>query len=415
MLEARPRVGGRTYDVDVARGAVVELGGEWTGPGQTEVQALASRLGVSTFPTYANGQSLYYRSGRLKTYAGALPPTSPESSAELLQMISELNLMAKDVSADEPWKAPAAAGYDAQTVGSWIAAQRYTEETTFLAGLAVRGVYGEEASQVSLMDFLGEITGVGGNLLTAIGSAQSTRFVGGPQQLSNALAGGLSGRVHLSSPVFTVEQGPTALVHTGGGSFRGRQVIVTVPKSVTAAIRFEPALPAAFGQYFQRQPSGATVKIHAVYDTPFWRQQGLNGSVLSDTGPIEVVYDNSPPGGRPGVLVGFAEGNQGRSLFRLTQAKRRGAVLASLGRYFGKQAEHPTSYLDMVWAADPFAGGAYGSFNPPGVITSLGEAVSAPAGNIHFAGADYSSQWPGYMEGAIRSGAAAAKTVLSSL
>jgi len=115
------------------------------------------------------------------------------------------------------------------------------------------------------------------------------------------------------------------------------------------------------------------------------------------------------------VLVGFAEGNQGRSLFGLSQAQRRGVVLASLGRYFGKQAEHPTRYVDMVWAADPFAGGAYGSFNPPGVITSLGEAVSAPAGNIHFAGADYSSQWPGYMEGAIRSGAAAANTVLSAL
>ena len=100
----------------------VELGGEWTGPGQTEVQALASRIGVSTFPTYANGHSLYYRSGRLSTYASALPPTSPESAAELLQMISALNLMAKDVPADEPRKAPAAAAYDAQTVGSWIAA-----------------------------------------------------------------------------------------------------------------------------------------------------------------------------------------------------------------------------------------------------------------------------------------------------
>ena len=415
VFEARNRVGGRTYDVDVAPGVVVELGGEWTGPGQTEVQALASRLGVRTFPTYGNGQNLYYRNGELKMYAGALPPTSSESSAELLQMISALNLMAKGVPAGAPWNAPTAASYDSQTVASWIAAQRYTEETTFLAGLAVRGVYGEEASQVSLMDFLGEITGVGGNLLTAIGSAQSIRFVGGPQQLSNALARGLTGRVRLSSPVFAIQQGLTATVHSQGGSVRARQVIVTVPKSVTAAIRFEPALPAAFAQYFQRQPSGATVKIHAVYDTPFWRDKGLNGSVVSDTGPIEVVYDNSPPDGRMGVLVGFAEGNQGRSLFGLSQAQRREAVLASLGRYFGTQAGHPTHYVDMVWAEDPFAGGAYGSFNPPGVITSLGAAVSGPAGNIHFAGADYSSEWPGYMEGAIRSGTTAARTVLSLL
>ena len=48
-------------------------------------------------------------------------------------------------------------------------------------------------------------------------------------------------------------------------------MIVTVPKSVTAAIRFEPALPPAYAQYLQRQPSGSAVKIQAVYETPFWR------------------------------------------------------------------------------------------------------------------------------------------------
>ncbi len=415
VLEARDRVGGRTYDVAVAPGVVVELGGEWTGPGQSEVQALARRLGVRTFPTYGNGQSLYYRSGRLKTYAGALPPTSSQSSTELLEMISKLNRMAKDVPAFAPWNAPVAAPYDAQTVGGWIAAQGFTEETTFLAGLAVRGVYGEEASQISLMDFLGEITGVGGDLLTAIGSAQSIRFVGGPQQLAKAIAGQLNGRVRLSCPVSAIQQGDTATVHSAGGAYRGRRVIVTVPKSVTAAILFEPALPAAFAQYFQRQPSGATVKIQAVYDTPFWRHQGLNGSVISDTGPVEVVYDNSPVDGPAGVLVGFAEGNEGRSLFALSQAQRQRVVLTSLARYFGRQAEKPTHYIDMVWADDPFAGGAYGSFNPPGVITSLGAAVNGPAGNIYFAGADYSSEWPGYMEGAIRSGDATANLVLKTL
>jgi monoamine oxidase len=69
----------------------------------------------------------------------------------------------------------------------------------------------------------------------------------------------------------------------------------------------------------------------------------------------------------------------------------------------------------LVWAHEPYSGGAYGSFNPPGVITSMGESVSGPVGNIHFAGADYSPSWPGYMEGAIRSGEAAAGAVLAAL
>ena len=256
---------------------------------------------------------------------------------------------------------------------------------------------------------------MGGDFNTIIGSAQSTRFVGGPQQLSKGLARRLAHPVQLSSPVVAVERGRTATVHTTGQAFRARQVIITAPKSVTAAIRFDPGLPPDHAQYLQRQPSGATVKIQAVYDTPFWRQQGLSGTVTSDTGPIEIVYDNSPPSGSAGVLVGFAEGNQGRSLFGVSDGQRRAAVLASLARYFGPAAGRPTHYVDMVWAREPYSGGAYGSFNPPGVLTSMGAAVSGPVDNIHFAGADYSPEWPGYMEGAIRSGEAAAAQVLVAL
>ena len=61
-----------------------------------------------------------------------------------------------------------------------------------------------------------------------------------------------------------------------------------------------------------------------------------------------------------------------------------------------------------------FTLGAYGSFNPPGVLTSLGQSVDGPADHVWFAGADYSPEWPGYMEGAIRSGAAAAQQVLAT-
>jgi len=415
VLEARDRVGGRNYDVEVTPGVVVELGGEWTGPGQTRVQALARELGIELFPAYADGNNLYYRDGALKTYKGDIPPVSGASLAQLEKIISTLNQMAKGVPAAAPWGATHADVWDSQTIATWIANGGYTDEATFLTGLAIRGVYGEEASQISLLDLLSEVTGVGGNFNTAIGSAQSTRFVGGPQKMSKGLAARLHRPVHLSSPVLAIQQGRPATVYTTNQTWRAKQVIVTVPKSVTAAIRFEPALPPSFAQYFQRQPSGSAIKVQAVYETPFWRSEGLSGAVVSDTGPIEVVYDNSPPDGRPGVLVGFAEGNQGRALFGLSDAQRRSAVLASLARYFGPRAAKPMHYVDMVWAREQYTGGAYGSFNPPGVITSLAASVAGAAGNIHFAGADYSPEWPGYMEGAIRSGDTVAAKVLAAL
>ncbi|MDQ6805334.1 MAG: FAD-dependent oxidoreductase, partial [Actinomycetota bacterium] len=230
VLEARDRVGGRNYDVTVAPGVTVELGGEWTGPGQTRVQALAHQLKIDLFPTYATGKNLYFRSGQLRTYVGDVPPASSMALVQIEQMIATLNQMARGVAARTPWKATQAKAYDIQSIASWLAAQNYTEEATLLAGVAIRGVYGEEPSQVSLMDLLAEITGVGGDLNTAIGSAQSVRFVGGPQQLSNRLSQGMAAPVHLSSPALAIERGRPAGVHTSDRHFRARRIIVTAPK-----------------------------------------------------------------------------------------------------------------------------------------------------------------------------------------
>jgi monoamine oxidase len=174
-------------------------------------------------------------------------------------------------------------------------------------------------------------------------------------------------------------------------------------------------LPPAYDQLLQRQPMGATIKVNAIYDTPFWRAQGLSGTATSTTGPIEVVYDNSPPDGTPGVLVGFMEGNRARSLFAASPAARRQAALESFARYFGDAALHPRDYVDMVWAAERYTRGAYGTFNPPGVLTAMGAATAGPVGIVHFAGDGTSAQWPGYMDGAIRSGQRAAREALAGL
>jgi monoamine oxidase len=157
------------------------------------------------------------------------------------------------------------------------------------------------------------------------------------------------------------------------------------------------------------------VKVNAIYARPFWRDQGLSGTATSDTGPIEITYDNSPPDGAPGVLVGFMEGDRGRGVLGVSAAARRQAALASFARYFGQAALNPTAYVDEVWARETYTRGAYGSFNPPGVITSLGPAVAGHAGRLHFAGADFSAEWPGYMDGAIRSGERVAAEVLARL
>jgi monoamine oxidase len=418
VLEARHRVGGRNLDVRLPgrNRDVVELGGQWAGPGQNKVLALARKLGVRTFPSYSHGDSIYFHDGIARTYSGAVPPASPTAIAELERIIAGLNSMAATVTAHAPWTAPGAAAIDERSTGEYFDSVASTLEAREIARVAVRGVYGEDAEMVSLLDLLATIQGVGGDFNTLIGSAQSIRFVGGPEQLSRRLAARLAGAIALNAPVIQISWGRRVALVTPTGTFTARRAILTPPKPVIASIRFEPELPAILDQLLQRQPMGAVIKINAVYRTPFWRAQELSGAVVSTSGPVQIVYDNSPPSGVPGVLVGFMEGSAGRPYLSLPAERRRAVALASLARYFGATAAEPIAYHDIAWAAERYTRGAYSTFNPPGVLTAFGSATSArPVGPIHFAGDGTSSTWPGYMEGAIRSGERVAAEVLRSI
>src|SRR6185295_352227 len=51
VLEARDRVGGRTWTVR-KDGWWLDCGGQWTGPGQDRIRALGEEMGVASFPTW---------------------------------------------------------------------------------------------------------------------------------------------------------------------------------------------------------------------------------------------------------------------------------------------------------------------------------------------------------------------------
>jgi monoamine oxidase len=416
VLEARTRVGGRNFDQPIGNGNVVELGGQWAGPGQNNVLGLARELGIDTFPTYSTGSSVYYENGELKTYTSSIPPAPPRSLIELELLILAMNHMASSVPAATPWEAPNAAVWDLQTVETFFQSRLQTAEGRNLADLSIRAVYGEEPKQISLLDLLQAITAVGGDFNTLIGSSQSIRFVGGPQQMSEKLAAALAPNVILGVPVMGIDVTPGGvIVQTATGGYQARCAIVTVAKTLFGRLQFSPPLPPELDQQLQREPNGSVIKVNAIYSRPFWRDAGLNGAATSDLGPIRVTYDNSPPDGSPGVLVGFMEGDDSRQFDSQPPAARRQAALACFARYFGQQALSPIAYYDLAWATEPYTRGAYGSFNPPGVLTSLNDPLSALGGPLFYANADASPTWTGNMDGAISEGRRAAAAALASL
>jgi len=418
VLEARDRVGGRTLNLPIGDGKVVEIGGQWAGPTQDRVLALAAELGIGTFPTHAAGENLVELDGVIKRYRGTIPRISPAILLDVAQAQVRIDRMARTIPTEAPWRAPNAEAWDGQTAWTWIRRNTLTRGARALLQLAVEAVWAAHPADLSLLHLL-FYTGAAGNfdaLIGTEGGAQQDRFIGGSQTLSLQMAGDLGDAVTLSAPVRRIEQqGDRLRVISDAGHVHGRAVVVAVPPTLCARIAYDPPLPALRDQLTQRMGQGSVVKCMAVYEEPFWRADGLSGQVTSVDGPVKVMFDNSPPDGRPGVLLGFLEGRQARELGAWDPEARCRAVVGCFERLFGPRAGQPEQYLEQVWADEEWTRGCYGCIMPPGGWVSFGPALRPPVGRIHWAGAETATTWNGYMDGAVRSGERAAEAVLEQL
>ncbi|HMS46995.1 flavin monoamine oxidase family protein [Candidatus Microthrix sp.] len=418
VLEARDRVGGRTEGAVTADGTSIELGGQWVGPTQDRMYELIAELGLETFPTYNEGQTLVQLGGKTMRMApkrGAVPKLNPFVLADLAQGMARFNRAAKTVSLDEPWMSKEAKLLDGQTFETWIRSHLHTPTGREYFRVACEAVFSTESTDLSALHAL-FYAHSGTDLDTLLGvdrGAQQDRVVGGTIRIAETMAAQLGDRVRLNTPVRRiVHDGDGVRVETTSGEvLEGHRVIVTLPPTLAGRLEYSPALPSWRDQLTQRLPAGSVVKLYCVYPEPFWRADGLNGQAASDEGPVKVTFDNTPPSGTPGILVGFMEANDGRTWVRRPHAERRQAAIDCFVRYFGSQAADPVEYLERDWMAEEYSRGCYGAHFTPGVWTAFGHALREPVGRIHWAGAECSPVWNGYMEGAVRSGESTADQI----
>jgi monoamine oxidase len=419
VVEARDRVGGRILNEDIGGGHVVEVGGQWIGPTQDRLAALASELGVATFPTYGDGQNVIEYGGRLRRYRGTIPRINPLVLIDVERAQRRLNRLSRTVPLDAPWEAPNAAALDAQTAATWMKRNVATKAGRMLLELGIEAVWAAQPEDMSLLHVLFYIHSGGSlqMLFDTEGGAQQDRFVGGSQRIAILMAEQLGrDNLLLGAPVRRIRMGDHGVtVEADGAVVRARRAIVALAPTLAGRIAYDPALPGFRDQLTQRMPLGTVAKCMAIYDEPFWRADGLSGQGTSDTGPVKLTFDNSPPDGSPGVLLGFLEGRQARELGRLRLEERRAAVIDCFARLFGPKAGTPAAYVERLWAEEEWSRGCYGCHMPTGAWTNYGPAMREPIGPLHWAGAEYATVWNGYMDGAVRSGEASASAVLERL
>ena len=429
VLEARNRVGGRAHNAAIPGGQITERGAAFIGPTQDHIAKLASDFGVGTFPTYDTGDNVYVRDGNRSTYSDTGPtgtaPPDPVILPELTLVVSQLDQMSTEVPVDAPWNAAKAASYDAQTLQSWVDSNTATPQFRELVPMATRPIFGAEPRELSLLFTLFYIAASGNeqnpgtferNFNTRMG-AQQDRFDGGTQLVTLRVAKRLGKkRVLLKQAVKRiVQKRGGVVVHTKRLEVHAKRVIVAVPPTLAGRIDYRPDLPPERDQLTQRLPQGNLTKVAAVYDRPFWRDAGLTGTAVSTDGFVSATFDDTPPGGSPGVVFGFVGGDQSIAFNALPAGDRRGAVLGQFTQFFGPAASSPIAYLESNWAGERWSRGSPVGIAGPGVYTGYGPALRRPVGRIHWAGTETSTYWNGYMDGAVRSGERAAAEVLAEI
>ena len=371
VLEARERVGGRVWSRRLPGGAVVEMGAEYVLPGNTAVRELAARLGLELFD---KGMAYGRREPR-----GGTPTTHERMAAAVPAIERALDGVPAELSAQE--------FLDRLELDPGV-------REALLARVEISSA--SPAAEVAARDLAG---------IAHVDEEPAPSVAGGNQGLALGLAERLSDSVRLGAPVERIEWRDGGVrIAAGGGELDADACVVAVPASVLDRISFEPALPGSHAGAFGAvryghaaklfvplrapAPPGAVMSVPERYWT--WTARGAGGEVQ----PVVSAFAGSAP-----------------ALERLELGAGPERWLDSIMRLRDDLTLDPTGVLLSTWADDPWVRAAYSTSPPP----ELARLAAEPLGPLPFAGEHLGGVHAALMEGAIRSGVAAAQGLLARL
>ena len=369
VLEARSRVGGRVWSERLPNGAVVEMGAEFILPGNTAIRALVDRFALGLWD---KGMRYGRRDPR-----GGMGTTHEELAAAVAEAERAL-------AEDGP-------------------AQRLSARE-FLDGLDIPPGAREAILarvEISSANSAGRVAAAELAGVAHIDDQPAPSIAGGNQRLPLALAESLGSAVRLDSPVSAVEWGERVRVFTPGGEVEADTCVIAVPASVLGRVAFGPPLPRRVADPLAEVAYGHAAKLFVPLRRP------AEPSAVMNVPERYWTWTATGEAGRPQPVVSaFAGSEPALEALGVETGPRR--WLDSLGRLRGDLSLDPGGAVLSTWADDPWACAAY-STSPP---ASVAEAVEEPTGPLAFAGEHTAGPYAALMEGAIRSGQRAARSLM---
>ncbi|XP_072913755.1 amine oxidase [flavin-containing]-like isoform X2 [Hemitrygon akajei] len=423
VLEARDRVGGRTYTVRGPEFQYVDLGGAYVGPTQNRILRLAKELGIKTYKVNEKEKLIHFVQGKSYAFNGAFPPMwNPIAYMDYNNFWRTLDEMGNEIPADAPWSCQRAVEWDNMTMKELIDKLCWTSVAREFATLFVNVNVTSEPHEVSALWFLWYVKQCGGTrrIFSTTNGGQERKFIGGSGQISDLLAERMKDSVKLCRPVVGVDQaaGSVQVQTLNGERYKADYVISAIPPALTQQIHYSPPVPPLRNQLIQRVPMGSTIKCMVYYSRPFWREKGFCGTMMieDEESPISLTLDDTKPDGSHPAIMGFILARKAQLLLNLTKAERKKKICQIYARVLGTdEALHAVHYEEKDWCAEQYSGGCYTAYFPPGTFVQFGRVLREPFGRLYFAGTETATKWSGYMDGAVQAGERAAREVMCAM
>ncbi|QGV77093.1 flavin monoamine oxidase family protein [Streptomyces ficellus] len=412
VVEARDRVGGRVEQTALPDGRLVQLGGEVVGRAHTAYLRLAGELGLTLVPSYVAEPGAIARATPEGVSAGDPPHWfAPGDDSCHRRVTAAFAALARTVDPDDPWHHPDAAALDRVGVGDWLRSEGATPGVVRLWEIGQLALASGSYERTSLLSALRKHAAVPGGAGDGVSEHydyedwEGLRVAEGSATVALRMSGELGDRVRLGAVVEAVDvrRGEGCAVRLAGGETLGCGAVVSaLPVGPLRSVRVSGVSDERLAS-LHRQRQAVAAKFVAAYDKPFWRASGHNGlseceGVLGSTWPQnEGVLSALVPPERYGTLLGVPPGLREREL------------LGDVARLYGDDAHAPLHTWTRMWGTDPWTQG-YVTQWTPGDVTAVGPLHGTHEPPFYVCGSD---QWvAGYMEGAVRTGRAAAKEAL---
>jgi monoamine oxidase len=404
VLEARNRVGGRVLSFrDLVPGGTMEGGAELIGSNHPVWNAYKEQFKLSFIDvSEEDGEAPIILNGRRLNAA--------EAERLWEDMGRGLSLLNADAAAIAdpfaPWDAAQARAWDRQSLQDWIAALTLPDPCR--AGIDAQMV-GDNGVATAWQSYLGNLAMVkGGGLEKFWTETEVYRCAGGSQQLAQRLASAIgSTRVHVRQAVSAIAVRDTGVVVTAGPTHHECDyAVLAVPPLTWNRIAFRPRL------HVTALPQmGSNVKFLMKTKDRFWERNKLSPDLMTD-GPIHLTWHTTVNQKVAGAgVVAFSGGAAADTCRSWTASERTERYLAAMSPvYTGLRGSFERARF-MDWPSDPWVKGSY-SFPAPGEVTTLGPQLQQPlGGRVFLAGEHTCYAFVGYMEGALQSGARAARRI----